>query len=102
MLDAMTQLPPGAQPMLGPPATAMGEAFEYLVEPTSPPSGDAARDSLTLLELSNVQEYVIKPLLRTVPGVADVNTWGGLEQQFHVNADPTKLAGYGLTLADVE
>src|SRR5258705_12513990 len=92
MLDASMQLPAGAQPMLGPPATAMGEVFQYLVEPTS-----GSRDSLTLIDLTNVQEYTIKPLLRTVPGVADVNTWGGLQQQFEVLADPNRLPGFGLT-----
>jgi cobalt-zinc-cadmium resistance protein CzcA len=97
MQDAMAQLPTGAKPMLGPPATAMGEAFQYLVESTG-----EARDSLTLIDLTNVQEYIIRPRLRTVAGVADVNAWGGLEQQFEVLADPSKLAGYGLTLHDLE
>ena len=97
MLDAAPQLPAGSQPMLGPAGTAMGEVFEYLVEPT----GDA-RDSLTLIDLTKVQEYTIKPLLRTVAGVASVNTWGGMPQQLQVNADPTKLAGYGITLDDLE
>jgi cobalt-zinc-cadmium resistance protein CzcA len=95
----MGQLPAGAQAMLGPPATVMGEVFEYLVEPDS---GLVASDTAALINLTNVQEYTIKPLLRTVPGVADVNTWGGMQQQFQVNADPAKLAGYGLTLGDVE
>ena len=98
MLDAMSQLPPGAEPMLGPPATAMGEVFEYLVERDS----TASSDTTALVDLTNLQEYTIKPLLRTVPGVADVNTWGGMPQQFQVNADPAKLAGYAITLADVE
>src|SRR5437762_13233612 len=71
MRDAEAQLPAGATPMLGPPATAMGEIFEYLVEPTA-----ESHDTLTLIDLTNVQEYTIKPLLRTVPGVAAVNTWG--------------------------
>ena len=97
MQDAIMSLPDGAEPMLGPPATAMGEVFQYLVE-----ANDGARDSLTLLNLSNVQAYVIAPLLRTVPGVASVNAWGGLEQQFEVLADPAKLAGFGLTLHDLE
>lgn len=97
MLDAAAQLPPEAEPMLGPPATAMGEAFEYLVEPAR-----GASDSLTLIDLTNVQEYTIKPLLRTVPGVASVNTWGGMPQQFEVLADPSRLAGLGLTLEDLE
>ena len=97
MLDAAGQLPAGAQPMLGPPATAMGEVFQYLVEPTT-----GSRDSLTLIDLTNIQEYTIRPLLRTVPGVADVNAWGGLQQQFEVLADPNKLAGFGLTLTDLK
>lgn len=97
MQDASTQLPAGAQPMLGPPATAMGEVFQYLVEPTT-----ESRDSLTLIDLTNIQEYTIRPLLRTVPGVADVNSWGGLQQQFEVLADPNKLAGFGLTLSDLK
>jgi cobalt-zinc-cadmium resistance protein CzcA len=96
MQDARMQLPEGVEPMLGPPGTAMGEIFQYSVEATA-----GRTDSLTLLDLTNIQEYTIKPLLRTVPGVASVNTWGGMLQQFQVNADPTKLAGYALTLDDV-
>ena len=99
MLDAMSQLPPGASPMLGPPSTAMGEVFEYLVERDTT---RATADTTDLIDLTNVQEYTIKPMLRTVPGVADVNTWGGMPQQFQVNADPSRLAGLGLSLQDVE
>src|SRR5437667_225747 len=97
MQDALHALPPNAEAMLGPPATAMGEAFQYLVERT-----DSAADTLSLIELTNVQEYIVKPLLKTVPGVAEVNTWGGMLQQFDVFADPSKLSGYGLTLHDLE
>jgi cobalt-zinc-cadmium resistance protein CzcA len=53
------------------------------------------------MDLKNIQDYTIKPLLRTIPGVAEVNSWGGLVQQFHVDADPARLAGYGLTLEDL-
>src|ERR1043166_8324510 len=96
MQDARMQLPEGVEPMLGPPGTAMGEIFQYSLE-----SSGGRTDSLTLLELTNIQEYTVKPLLRTIPGVASVNTWGGMLQQFQVNADPTRLAGYGLTLDDL-
>ena len=99
MLDAAAQLPPGAQSMLGPPATVMGEVFQYLVERDS---SAGPSDSLALIDLTNIQEYTIKPLLRTVPGVAAVNSWGGMPQQFQINADPAKLAGYGLSLRDIE
>src|SRR5215216_1847626 len=92
MQDAAGNLPQGMQPSLGPPATPMGEVFQYLVE----------SDSISLMELKNLQEYTIKPMLRTIPGVAEVNSWGGMVQQFHVLADPSKLAGYHLTLGDLE
>jgi cobalt-zinc-cadmium resistance protein CzcA len=92
MQDASGSLPAGLRPSLGPPATPMGEVFQYLVE----------SDSSSLVELRNIHEYTIKPLLRTLPGVADVNSWGGLVQQFHVQADPIKLASYGVTLRDLE
>ena len=92
MQDAASILPIGAQPTLGPPATPMGEVFQYLVE----------SKTLSLMELKTLQEYTIKPMLRTLPGVADVNSWGGMVQQFHVLADPSKLSGFGLTLADLE
>jgi heavy metal efflux system protein len=92
MQDATASLPAGYQPSLGPPATPMGEVFQYLVE----------AKNLSLMELKNIQEYTLKPLLRTIPGVADVNSWGGMVQQFQVLADPNKLAGYNLTLRDLE
>src|SRR5215218_4673969 len=94
MQDAVGGIPTGLQPTLGPPATPMGEVFQYLVE---------TRDStVSLMDLKTIQEYTIKPMLRTLPGVADVNSWGGMVQQFHVLADPSRLAGYGLSLHDLE
>lgn len=101
MQDARSSLPPAAEPRLGPAATAMGEVFQYLVESTDS-TPRAEPDTLTLFALTNAQEYIIRPLLRTVPGVADVNSWGGMLQRFEVLADPGKLAGYGLTLRDLE
>lgn len=96
MQDALGSLPAGVLPQLGPPATPMGEVFQYLVEATDP------RHPMSLMDLKTLQEYTIKPMLRTLPGVADVNSWGGLVQQFHVLADPSKLAGYSLTLGDLQ
>lgn len=92
MQDAAGSLPIGYQPSLGPPATPMGEVFQYLLE----------SKSMSLMDLKTLQEYTVKPLLRTIPGVAEVNSWGGMVQQYHVHADPSKLSGYGLTLRDLE
>jgi heavy metal efflux system protein len=84
------QLPPGVQPQLGLPATAFGELFQYTL--TGP---------MNALELKDLQEWVIKGQLRTIPGVSDVNTWGGQTKQFQIVIDPTLLVQYGLTLHDV-
>ena len=91
MQDAQDSLPAGLRPSLGPPATPMGEVFQYLME----------SDHVSPIELRNLHEYTVKPLLRTIPGVADINAWGGMVQQFHVDLDPVKLAGYDLSIHDV-
>jgi heavy metal efflux system protein len=102
MQDARGALPEAAEVMLGPPATAMGEILQYLVESSDTADGSGATDTLRLLALTNAQEYIIRPLLRTIPGVADVNSWGGMRQQFEVQVDPVKLAGFDLTFRDLE
>ena len=90
------ELPVGLpRPRLGPVATGLGEVYHYLVKRTgAPPS--ASEDELT--ELRTVQDWVIKPQLRAVPGVAEVNSWGGLEKQYEVQVDPRLLVKHGLTL----
>ena len=86
------ELPPGlGRPEMGPVATGLGEIYHYLV----------TGRGRTLQELTTIQEWEIKPRLATVPGVAEVNTWGGELRQYHVVADPVRLAKFGLDLDDV-
>ncbi|MBZ0274260.1 CusA/CzcA family heavy metal efflux RND transporter [bacterium] len=87
------ELPPGVDaPTLGPIATGLGEVFQYLIrsEIRSP------------MELRTLHDWVVRPQLLAVPGVAEINTWGGYERQFHVVVDPATLVKYGLTLNDLE
>jgi cobalt-zinc-cadmium resistance protein CzcA len=85
------ELPAGIErPQLGPIATGLGEIFHYVVR-----SEDTNR---TLTEIRELQDWVIKPELRKVPGVAEVNSWGGFEKQFHVVTEPELLVKHGLTL----
>lgn len=84
------QLPQGVQPQLGLPATAFGELFQYTLA-----------GPMNALELKDLQEWVIKAQLRTLPGVSEVNTWGGQTKQFQIVIDPIQLTQYGLTLHDV-
>lgn len=88
------ELPEGwERPQLGPIATGLGEVFHYIVRST-----DTNR---TLVELRMLQDWVVKPELRKVPGVAEVNTWGGFEKQFHVLVETDRLIKYRLTLEDL-
>jgi heavy metal efflux system protein len=82
-----------ARPQLGPIATGLGEVFHYLVRST-----DTNR---TPTELRTLQDWVVKPQLRKVPGVAEVNTWGGFEKQFHVVVETHRLFKYRLTFEDL-
>jgi cobalt-zinc-cadmium resistance protein CzcA len=84
------QLPKGIQPQLGLPATAFGELYQYTL------SG-----RMTPMELKDLQEWQIKRQLRTVPGVSEINNWGGEVKQYQITIDPALLTQYGLTLQDV-
>jgi heavy metal efflux system protein len=86
------ELPDGIErPHLGPVATGLGEVFHYLVTGTG----------VSLAKLREVQDWIIKPQLRSVPGVAEVNSWGGDERQIQVVVDPAQLARFDLSLAQL-
>ncbi|MCC7340128.1 MAG: efflux RND transporter permease subunit [Bryobacterales bacterium] len=89
--EAKTRLPPGLEPTLGPVATAFGEVYQYTVE----------GEKYSLMELKTIHEWMVKNQLRGVPGVNEVNTWGGETQQYQVVVDPVRLQSFGLTLRDV-
>src|SRR6266481_1515537 len=85
-------LPAGMpRPTLGPVATGMGEVFHYVI----------TKDSSDLTELRTLQDWTIRPALRTVPGTAEVNSWGGLQKQYQVLIDPQRLLKYDLTFPQV-
>jgi cobalt-zinc-cadmium resistance protein CzcA len=85
-----SSLPEGAQPVLGLPATAFGELYQYTLSgPMSP------------MELKDLHEWVIKSQLRTIPGVSEINAWGGQTKQYQIIVDPVLLQPHQLTLHDV-
>ncbi len=91
IITARDQLPEGASSTLGPISTGLGEVFQYTLE--SP-----KRD---LMELRTLQDWVLRPILRTVPGVAGVDSFGGEVRQFHVVANPTALRRFRLALGEL-
>ena len=85
-------LPEGlARPMMGPVATGLGEVYHYLV----------TSNTKSLSELRTIQDWIIKPQLRSVPGVAEINSWGGRKRHYQVVVDPAKLIKHDLTLLDI-
>jgi heavy metal efflux system protein len=98
--EAKSQLPPGLEPTMGPIATGLGEIFMWSVTAeTDARKADGSPYDET--DLRTLEDWVVRPQLRTVPGVTDVNSIGGYVKQYHVTPDPAKLIAYGLSLNDV-
>lgn len=89
--NVRSELPPAVSVSLAPLAGAIGEFYQYTVE----------GGGLDLMQLRTLQDRVIKPQLRSVPGVTEVNSFGGFVKQVQVTVQPERLASYGLTLSDV-
>ena len=88
---ARDQLPAGVAPELGPISTGLGEVLQYTVE----------GEGKSAMELRTVQDWIIAPLLKPLPGVNEVNSFGGKVKQYQVLVAPEKLLKYGLTVNDV-
>jgi heavy metal efflux system protein len=122
LLEIRSSLPPGAEPRIGPVSTGLGEIYMWTVE-YAPRPGARARDGepgwqsdgayltpegqrlISELEraayLRTVQDWIIRPQLKSVPGVAGVDSMGGYVKQYHVQPDPSKLIALGLSFGDI-
>ncbi|MDE2330313.1 MAG: CusA/CzcA family heavy metal efflux RND transporter, partial [Bradyrhizobium sp.] len=98
--QARDQLPAGIETAMGPISTGLGEIYMYTVE-AKPDARKVNGQSYTPTDLRTIQDWIIRPRLRTVPGVNEVNTVGGFEKQFQVLPDPAQLMAYRLTFRDV-
>lgn len=98
--EARSKLPPGIDPAMGPISTGLGEIYLWTVE-----AEDGAKKPdgapYTPTDLREVQDWIIKPQLRNVPGVTEINSIGGYAKAYLVAPTPAKLASYGLTLENV-
>jgi cobalt-zinc-cadmium resistance protein CzcA len=91
MIEAKENLPKNVEAMLGPVSTGLGEIYQYTLE----------GKGKSLMELRTLQDWVVRKLLRTVPGVTDVNSFGGDVKQYQVSVVPERLIKYNLTLRQV-
>lgn len=98
--SARGQLPQGLEPELGPISTGLGEISQWTVE-AEPGAKKADGTPYNATDLRTLQDWVVKPQLRTLPGVTDINTIGGYQKQYLVAPWPEKLAAYDIALSDV-
>jgi heavy metal efflux system protein len=95
-----SRLPQGLEPEMGPIATGLGEIFLWTVE-AQPGATNEEGKPYSEMDLRTIQDWIVRPQLKTVPGVADVNTIGGYTKQFHVTPHPDRLMSHGLSLRDI-
>lgn len=97
--SAAEEIPPEfGKPELGPTSTGLGEIYQYIIRPKDK---SIKQDSVSLMEMRTLQDWIAKRQLLTVQGINEVNSFGGLEKQYQVMIDPQKLLSYNLTLREV-
>ena len=99
LLEARERVPEGTQVALGPISTAMGEVYQYTLKGVGPAGAGDEMDYLT--EVRTIQDWTLTPLLKLIPGVNEINSFGGYIRQYHVTVDPEKLLAYDLTLGGI-
>lgn len=100
MIGVADRMPPGVTPVLGPVSTGLGEVYQYTLE--HPGDGQRQLTVEELTERRTIQDWVVRPMLRSIPGVAEINSQGGFAKQYHVLVNPDQLRHYDLTLAQVD
>lgn len=104
LANAAGLLPEGIHPMMSPISTGLGEILYYTLDYSDSVALEGEDRKFALMELWEVQEYLVKPFMRSVPGIAEINTAGGYERQIVVQPDPEALSNAGITfreLADI-
>jgi len=98
--QAKSEMPSGIEPVMGPVATGLGEIFHYSVH-AAPGALQADGQPYDATALRTLQDWVIRPQLRLVEGVTEVNTIGGYEKEFHITPEPSKLLAYQISFDDL-
>jgi len=96
LTEARKNLPPGVQPELAPVSTGLGEVFQFTVE-----AKPGYEQKHSLMDLRSILDWNVIPVLRNVPGVIEVNVYGGLQKQYEVLLNPERLLAFGLRAGDV-
>lgn len=101
MIAAKERLPEGLEPVMAPVSTGLGEVYQYYLEGPNATAADPKLVEKELTDQRTLQDWVLRPLFKSVPGVIDVNALGGFVKQYQVVVDPARLRKYDLTLHQV-
>ncbi len=101
MMAAKERLPEGLEPVMAPVSTGLGEVYQYYVEGPDSTTTDLSTVEAVLTDQRTIQDWVLRPLLKSLPGVIDVNGMGGFIKQYQVLVHPAKLLKFDLTLHDI-
>ncbi len=99
LLEVRDRMPQGVVPVLGPVSTGLGEVYQYTL--VRPDDGERELTQQELTERRTIQDWVVRPLLRSTKGVAEINSQGGYQKQYKVLVNPDRLRHYHLTVKDV-
>ena len=99
LMEATQKMPEGVIPILGPVSTGLGEIYQYTLDKKTDGHKSLSKDELT--ERRAIQDWVVRPLLRSIPGVAEINSQGGYVKQYQALVNPDRMNYYGLKLNDI-
>lgn len=99
LIEVVNRMPTGVTPVLGPVSTGLGEVYQYTLE--HPADGKKPLSVEELTERRIIQDWIVRPMLRGVPGVAEINTMGGYAREYQVSVNPERLHHYNLNVQDV-
>ena len=100
LIKVTSIMPSGIRPILGPISTGLGEVYQYIID--HPEDGNRALSIEELTDRRVIQDWVVRPMLRSIEGVAEINSQGGYVKQYQVLVDPVRLRHYNLTINQVD
>jgi cobalt-zinc-cadmium resistance protein CzcA len=99
LIEVASRMPQGITPVLGPVSTGLGEVYQYTIEHPSDGRRELGREELT--ERRIVQDWVVRPLLRSIAGIAEINSTGGFVREYQILVDPDRMRHFRVSIQDV-
>jgi cobalt-zinc-cadmium resistance protein CzcA len=99
LIEVASKMPEGITPVMAPPSTGLGEIYQYTLD--HPSDGDRQLTVEELEERRTIQDWVVRPMLRSIAGVAEINTQGGFAREYQVLVNPERLRHYQVSLREV-